>query len=47
MKLTDVLDHFLIDCEVRRRTPLTIESYRQRIGVILQVLEDECHTIEL
>ncbi len=47
MKLTDVLDHFLIDCEVRRRTPLTIVSYRQRIGVILQVLEHECHITDL
>jgi integrase/recombinase XerD len=47
MKLTDVLDHFLIDCEVRRRSNLTLDSYRQRMGVILHVLEFECHVTEL
>lgn len=47
MRLDDVVEHFLMDCAVRTRTKYTLISYRQRLGVVVQLLEKLCQVSEL
>jgi site-specific recombinase XerD len=47
MKLSEVVDQFLIDCEIRGLTGETLSWYRKRLGVFTRKLEEVCHVIEL
>lgn len=47
MKLTEVIEQFLLDLEVKGRTPPTLVDYRHRLGVLLQVLQEVCKITEL
>lgn len=47
MKINDAVQHFLMDAEVKSRTKTTLISYRQRLGVMVQVLETVCKVTEL
>src|SRR2546422_81205 len=47
MKLSEVVNHFLMDCEIRDRTGYTLTAYRQRLGVLVQVLEQVCGISEI
>lgn len=47
MKLSEVVDQFLIDCEIRGLTGETLSWYRKRLGVFTRTLEEVCHVIEL
>ena len=47
MKLSDVVDHFLLDCEVSGRSRITIADYRRRLGVLVQLLQELCQVTDL
>lgn len=47
MKLTDVVEHFLLDLEIKGRTKDTMVDYRHRLGILVQVLHDQCQVTEL
>ncbi len=41
MLLREVLNQYLMDCEVRGRTPKTIVWYKQRIGFFVQIMGEQ------
>lgn len=47
MKLIDVLEHFLSDCELRGLTLETRSWYRRRLGFFIRKLEQVCQVTEL
>ncbi len=47
MRLGDVLNHFLVDCEIRGLAPTAIKWYQVRIGLFLEKLVEVCSVTEL
>ncbi|HEX6556654.1 MAG TPA: tyrosine-type recombinase/integrase [Ktedonobacteraceae bacterium] len=47
MKIDDVVNHFLIDCEIRGLSAETLSWYRKRLGVFVRKLEEVSHVTEL
>lgn len=47
MKLTDVLVQFMLDLEVKGRSPATLVDYRYRLGVLFRILQDGFQVTEL
>lgn len=47
MKLSEVVTHFLMDCQIRGRSDYTLTAYKQRLGVLVQVLEQVCGITEI
>jgi integrase/recombinase XerD len=47
MKISDVVNHFLIDCEIRGLTSGTLGWYRKMLNLFAQRLEQECKITEL
>jgi integrase/recombinase XerD len=47
MRLSEAVNHFLLDCEVRGRTNTTLISYRYRLNDLVQLLEQLCEVTEL
>jgi integrase/recombinase XerD len=47
MKLSEVVNQFLIDCEIRGLTNETISFYRKKLGVFMHKLDEVCHISEL
>ena len=47
MKLMEVIDQFLIDCEIRGLSGETISWYRKRQGLFARKLEQESNVTEL
>ncbi len=47
MRLREVLNQFLLDCEVRGRSLQTISWYKQRLGFFVQVMDQEQSITEL
>jgi len=46
MKLDDVVEHFLLECENRGRSDGTMALYRRDLGLLAQWLE-QLHVVEL
>jgi integrase/recombinase XerD len=47
MKLTEVVEHFLLDLEIKGRTKATLVDYRHRLGILVRVLRDQCQVTDL
>jgi len=47
MKLSEVVNQFLLDCEVRGRSNTTLITYRYRLNDLVQLLEQLCGVTEL
>lgn len=47
MKLSDVVSHFLIDCENRSLSDGTVSLYRRVLGLLVRRLEQDCKLTEL
>jgi integrase/recombinase XerD len=47
MRLDEVLQQFMLDCEIRGRTPLTLKWYRQRLLFFIQTVEQSYGVVEL
>ncbi|HLW03113.1 MAG TPA: tyrosine-type recombinase/integrase [Ktedonobacterales bacterium] len=47
MQLREVLNQFLLDCEVRGRSLQTISWYKQRLGLFAQMIDQEQKVTEL
>ena len=47
MKLTEVVEHFLLDCETRAVSAGAIRMYKVQLTFVAQKLEQECKIIEL
>lgn len=47
MKLDDVVNHFILDCETRGVTSGAIAGYKVQLGLVARKLEQECQVTEL
>lgn len=47
MKLSEVVNHFLTDCEIRGLSGETVSWYRKRLGLVVRKLEEEFGVTEL
>ncbi len=47
MKIDETIEQFLLDAEVRARSKFTISSYRQKLGVVVRLLNEVCKVTEL
>ncbi len=47
MKLSDTVQQFLLDLEVRGKTEATLVDYRHRLGILVLALNEVCQVTEL
>jgi integrase/recombinase XerD len=47
MKIADTVKHFLADCQVKGRTEYTLSSYKQHLGMLVQLLMSMFNISEL
>jgi integrase/recombinase XerD len=47
MKLSKLIDQFLIDCEIRGLSDETVSWYRKRLGLFARKLDQEFNVAEL
>jgi len=47
MRIDETLKQFLLDAEIKSRSKFTISSYKQKLGVVIRLLDDLCKVTEL
>lgn len=47
MKIDEAVAQFLLDLEVKGRTKATMIDYRHRLGILVRLLDEQCHITEL